>query len=65
MSKNAEWIELTGCDAPLFRKSFDAKKYTQEKIAAYGGKIETFKVKCNKYIIDLMIYRLKNEGKIE
>ena len=46
-------------------KSFDAKKYTQEKIAAYGGKIETFKVKCNKYIIDQVVEKFQDNVKLE
>lgn len=34
--KNAEWIECTGSDAPLFRKSFDATKGEKAEIIICG-----------------------------
>ncbi len=34
--KNAKWIECTGSDAPLFRKSFDAKKGEKAEITICG-----------------------------
>ena len=52
-------------DASLADKNFDAKVYTAEKIAAYGGKIETFKVKCSKYIIDQVVEKFQDNVKLE
>lgn len=34
--KNAKWIECTGSDAPLFRKTFDAKKGEKAEIIICG-----------------------------
>ncbi|MBE6108088.1 MAG: transcriptional regulator [Erysipelotrichaceae bacterium] len=52
-------------DASFAEKSFDAQKYTQTKISAYGGKIETFKVKCNKYIIDQVVEKFQDNVTLE
>ncbi|MBQ7889685.1 MAG: WYL domain-containing transcriptional regulator [Erysipelotrichaceae bacterium] len=46
-------------------KSFDGRKYTFERITSYGGKIETFKVKCNKYIIDQVVEKFQDNVKLE
>lgn len=46
-------------------KGFDAKKYTFERITSYGGKIETFKVKCNKYIIDQVVEKFQDNVTFE
>ena len=34
--KNAKWIECTGSDAPLFRKTFDARKGEKAEIVICG-----------------------------
>ena len=52
-------------DAAHPDKSFDSKQYTQEKITAYGGKVETFKVKCSKYIIDQVVEKFQDNVKLE
>ena len=46
-------------------KGFDAKKYTFERISSYGGKTETFKVKCNKNIIDQVVEKFQDNVVLE
>lgn len=52
-------------DATEKEKGFDAQQYTKNKITAYGGKIETFKVKCNKYIIDQVVEKFQDQVTLE
>ena len=54
--KNAEWIECTGSDAPVFRKTFNAVKGEKAEIIICG--LGYFKLFINGPLNRLKLFRI-------